>query len=88
MRFYINRQIEDAFRATIISIVSLTASLSFAVFSPLIGLGLDRAGAISVYLVMGLVSVGGSLFLWRVRNLQKRKKAAADRKSALDETVS
>jgi hypothetical protein len=37
---------------------------------------------------MGLVSVGGSLFLWRVRNLQKRKKAAADRKSALDETVS
>jgi len=80
MRFYVNSNVGDAFRATVISIVSLGASLSFAIFSPAIGVGLDRGGAIPVYLVMGSVTLVGSLVLWQVRNLQKKKKA--DREAA------
>ena len=36
---------------------------------------MDRGGAIPVYLVMGSVTLVGSLALWKVRNLQKKKKA-------------
>lgn len=75
MRFYVNSNVGDAFRATVISIVSLSASLSFAIVSPAIGVGLDMGGAIPVYLVMGSVTLVGSLALWKVRNLQKKKKA-------------
>ena len=74
MRFYINNQIEDEFRATVLSIVSLSASLSFAVFSPLIGLGLDRGGAVPVYFTMGVATVAGSVLLWQIRRFQKYKR--------------
>lgn len=73
MRFYINHQISDAYRATVISIIGLCANLSFAILSPFVGLGLDNSGTIPVYLVIGLSVSAVTALLWKLRNVQKKK---------------
>lgn len=73
MRFYINHQISDAYRATVISIIGLCANLAFAILSPFVGLGLDKAGTIPVYLVIGIVVLAATALLWQLRNVQKKK---------------
>ncbi|NQV17936.1 MAG: MFS transporter [Armatimonadetes bacterium] len=74
LRFYINHQIKDEYRATVLSLVSLTASLSFAIFSPFVGISLDKSGTIPTYIWMGTITVGGTLMLILLRKLQKIKK--------------
>ncbi|MBN2829994.1 MAG: MFS transporter, partial [Candidatus Cloacimonetes bacterium] len=44
LRFYINHNVEDNNRATVISLVSLAGSLGFALFAPFVGKGLDNSG--------------------------------------------
>ncbi|MDK2951786.1 MAG: hypothetical protein PWQ77_1451 [Kosmotogales bacterium] len=80
MNFYINNQVSDRYRATIISIVSLSGNLFFAIFSPFIGVGLDELGAKAMYLIVGIGALSGTAILWKVRNLQKlrAKKMKAD----------
>jgi hypothetical protein len=77
MRFYVNNQVEDNYRATMLSIVSLSANLSFSVFSPLIGAGLDGIGTVPVYFVMGVTAAAVNLSLWQLRSVHKRKRAVA-----------
>ncbi len=77
LRFYINHQIKDQYRATFISLVSLAASLSFALLSPLVGISLDQWGTIQTYWCMGIVSLAGISFLMLLRRFQKAKKARA-----------
>jgi hypothetical protein len=55
---YVNRQVEDANRATTISIVSLAGSLGFALLSPLVGLSLDGYGAVYTYTAVGAILAG------------------------------
>ncbi len=74
LRFYINHQIGDKYRATVISMVSLSASLGFAIFSPFVGISLDESGTIPTYFWMGIVGAGGTLLLILMRRLQKLKK--------------
>jgi len=74
LRFYINHQIKDEYRATVISLVSLSASLGFAIFSPFVGINLDKNGTIPTYLWMGIITLGGTLLLMMLRKLQKIKK--------------
>ncbi|HOO33219.1 MAG TPA: MFS transporter [Thermotogota bacterium] len=74
MRFYVNNQVKDDFRATTISLVSLVSSLSFALISPLIGNGLDVVGTQQVYRWVGYISVAGLLFLFFLRRRQKQRK--------------
>lgn len=78
LRFYINHQIEDKYRATVISIVSICASLSFALLSPFVGIGLDTIGARFVYIIVGLFTLCTSYVFWQIRNLMKSKKRNAD----------
>ena len=73
VRFYINHHIQDQYRATVISLVSLTASLSFAIFSPLVGWNLDKNGTLHTYLWMGMITIGGTIGLFLLRRLQKIK---------------
>jgi hypothetical protein len=70
---YINRQIHDDYRATVISIVSLSASLSFACFSPLLGMSLDYQGAIPTYAIIGIVTFTGIVALIFFRHIQRQK---------------
>lgn len=74
LRFYINHQIKDEFRATVTSLVSLAMSLSFAIFSPFVGVSLDNKGTGFTYIWMGVISFGGATFLWFLRKFQKTKK--------------
>ncbi len=74
LRFYINHQIEDEYRATVISLVSLSGSLGFAVFSPFVGINLDNNGTIPTYFWMGIITLGGTVFLLLLRKLQKIRK--------------
>ena len=74
LRFYINHQIKDEYRATVISLVSLSASLGFAILSPFVGICLDKNGTIPTYLWMGIITLGGTLMLILLRKLQKVKK--------------
>lgn len=73
-RFYINHQVKDEQRATIISVVSLTSSLGFAILSPIVGLILDHQGTQITYLSVAVFSIGASLFLFVYRKVQKDKK--------------
>jgi len=68
---YINRQIQNHNRATVISIVSLSANLSFAIFSPLVGMYLDHHGTIDTYWVIGLITLAGVSLLTLLRHAQK-----------------
>ncbi|MCZ6633983.1 MAG: MFS transporter [bacterium] len=68
---YINRQIDDQYRATVISIVSLSANLSYACLAPLVGTSLDTWGAIPTYVWMGTVTLGGILLLGLLRKAQR-----------------
>jgi MFS family permease len=68
---YINRQIEDIHRATIISIVGLSANLSFAFFSPLVGMYLDHNGTIATYWIVGILTLTGTSLLTLIRRAQK-----------------
>lgn len=74
LRFYINHHIKDQYRATVISLVSLAASLGFAVLSPFVGINLDKFGAIPSYFLMGIVTAGGTVGLVLLRRYQKLKK--------------
>ncbi len=73
LRFYINHQISDKYRATVISLVSLSASLCFAILSPIVGLALDHKGTPFTYVWMGIITLAGTLILWTLRAYQKRK---------------
>ncbi len=75
-RFYINHQVEDQERATIISVVSLAGSLGFAILSPLVGLSLDNKGTEFTYMGTGLVCISATLFLFFFRKYQKSHKIA------------
>ncbi|MBN2461682.1 MAG: MFS transporter [Candidatus Cloacimonetes bacterium] len=75
LRFYINHHIMDEYRATVISLVSLSASLGFALLSPLVGLSLDHQGTIPTYIWMGTVTLGGVVMLTLLRRLQKSRKS-------------
>lgn len=74
MNFYINHQVEDKYRATVISMVSLVANLSFALLSPLIGLLLDEKGTITTYLTLSVISIIGFFILFNLRKKQKKLK--------------
>jgi len=74
LRFYINHQIGNKYRATVISLVSLAASLGFAILSPFIGINLDEFGTIPTYFLMGIITIGGAFLLILLRNYQKYKK--------------
>lgn len=74
LRFYINHQIQDEYRATVTSLVSLAMSLSFAIFSPFVGVALDNKGTEFTYLWMGVITFGGVVFLWFLRKFQKVRK--------------
>jgi MFS family permease len=68
---YINRQIKDQNRATVISIVSLSGNLSFAFFSPLLGMYLDHNGTIATYWIVGVITLTGISLLTLLRRAQK-----------------
>ncbi len=70
---YVNRQIEDEYRATVISIVSLSANLSFAIVAPFIGIFLDRQGTVFSYAIMGLLTLVGTILLGILRKVQRTK---------------
>ena len=72
MRFYINHQVKDKYRATVISIVSLATSLGFAVLSPFVGLSLDNFGTIFTYSILAIFSLASLTFLFFLRKYQKR----------------
>ncbi|BBE31819.1 MFS transporter [Tepiditoga spiralis] len=74
LKFYINHQIKNEYRATVLSLVSLVANLSFAIFSPFVGMSLDSFGMKTTYIWMGTVTVGGILVLTKLRKIQKNKK--------------
>ena len=73
MKFYVNLQVSDDYRATTISMVSLISSLSFAVISPIVGFGLDKIGTQSVYRLVAYGSMLGILGLFYLRRHQKKK---------------
>lgn len=79
MKFYVNLQVSDDYRATTISMVSLIASLSFAIISPLVGFGLDQSGTQTVYRFIGIMSIGGLLALFFLRKHQKGKRKTISR---------
>ncbi|NCU31558.1 MAG: MFS transporter, partial [Candidatus Moranbacteria bacterium] len=79
MKFYVNLQVSDDYRATTISMVSLIASLSFAILSPLVGFGLDQSGTQTVYRFIGIMSIGGLLALFFLRKHQKGKRKTISR---------
>lgn len=72
---YVNRQIQDQNRATVISFVSLSANLSFAFFSPLVGMYLDHNGTIPTYWTIGCITFAGVLLLSLSRRSQKSRVA-------------
>lgn len=74
MNFYINHQIRDTYRATVISTVSLVSNLSFAVLSPFVGIMLDKTGTVPSYLFVGAVAASGTFALYLLRKKQKAKK--------------
>ncbi|KLO24899.1 MULTISPECIES: MFS transporter [unclassified Marinitoga] len=74
MNFYINHQVEDKYRATVISMVSLAANLSFAILSPFIGMALDYKGTIFTYILVGIISLTGTIELILLRKKQKKLK--------------
>ena len=74
MNFYINHQVEDKYRATVISIVSLVANLSFAILSPFVGMMLDYKGTIFTYIIVGIISLSGTIKLFFLRKKQKKLK--------------
>lgn len=74
IRFYINHHIRDEYRATVISLVSLSASLGFALLSPLAGITLDTAGAIPTYFWVGAFTAIATLALIILRRWQKLQK--------------
>jgi MFS family permease len=84
LRFYINHQIKDAYRATVISLVSLAASLGFALLSPLVGVLLDGRGTVPAYCVMAAFSIGGVGFFILLRRMQKVKKLRSEMQSEID----
>ncbi|SHH28559.1 MFS transporter [Thermosipho atlanticus] len=73
LRFYINHQIEDKYRATVISFSSLLANLSFAILAPFVGWVLDNKGTIPAYYTVGLITLVGTVFLYQLRKFQKSK---------------
>ena len=70
---YLNRQIGDAHRATVISIVGLSASLGFACLSPIVGLTLDHRGAIFTYWAMSIATLTGVAILFLFRRIQRAR---------------
>lgn len=74
-RFYINHQVADQQRATIISVISLAGSLGFALLSPVTGYFLDKRGTIFTYYWVGIFCVICTLLLFVLRKMQKKKKA-------------
>jgi len=74
LRFYINHNIGNKYRATVISLVSLAGSLGFAALSPFIGLNLDEFGTIPTYFLVGIITAGGTFFLILLRKYQKYMK--------------
>ncbi len=73
-RFYVNHQVEDHQRATIISVVSLAGSLGFAILSPLVGISLDHKGTPFTYMSVGVLCIVTTAFLILFRRHQKEKK--------------
>lgn len=71
MRFYVNHQVQDSHRATVISTVSLVANLSFAILSPFVGMLLDLQGTTVSYTFVGFVATIGTLLLYLLRKRQK-----------------
>lgn len=52
-----NEQIESKYRATSLSAVALLTSIALAIFTPLMGIGVDVVGARGVIAVTGFVSL-------------------------------
>ncbi|MDP8209881.1 MAG: MFS transporter [Candidatus Stygibacter australis] len=80
MSFYINHQVEDHNRATVSSMVSMAASLGFAIFSPLSGYWLDRIGAIPTYFRMTWFTWSGFVLLlifWRIHKRAKKRSCSS-----------
>ncbi|MFO7881530.1 MAG: MFS transporter [Kosmotogaceae bacterium] len=71
MGFYINHQVKDEYRATVISTASLVANLSFAILSPFIGMMLDTKGTINTYLLVGIIAAAGTSGAYILRKHQK-----------------
>ena len=71
MNFYINNQISNKHRATVISIVSLSGNISFAIISPFIGNGLDKYEVKLMYFIVGMIVLAGTIILFKIRSIQK-----------------
>jgi predicted MFS family arabinose efflux permease len=79
LRFYINHNVDDGYRATVISLVSLAGSLGFAIFAPFVGKGLDANSPFTIYLRMGLILAASTILLIFLRNVLKPKKLQINR---------
>lgn len=73
-KFYINHHIDDKYRATVHSLVSLAGSLGFAVCSPAIGWYLDGRGALPTYFWLGTLTALGVVGLIILRKIEKMRK--------------
>jgi MFS family permease len=76
LRFYINHNVDDSYRATVISLVSLAGSLGFAIFAPFVGKGLDNTSTFTIYLRMGLIFAASTIILIILRKRLKPIKAS------------
>ncbi len=74
LRFYINHNVEDKYRATVISLVSLAGSIGFAIFAPFVGKGLDNTDTFTIYIRMGVILAGSTILLTLLRKWLKPKK--------------
>ncbi|QTA38672.1 MFS transporter [Thermosipho ferrireducens] len=73
LKFYVNLEVEDKFRATVLSIASLAGSLAFAIFAPFFGKLLDNAGVRFTYITISVLSWVSVIGLYYLRKRQKRK---------------
>ncbi|AKI97776.1 MFS transporter [Kosmotoga pacifica] len=71
MGYYINREVDSAYRATANSIINMGFSIFMAIFFPLMGYFMDRAGYSPVFGMMGLVGIVITLLsLWKFKKLR------------------
>lgn len=61
------------FKAMVLSIVGLSASLGFACLSPIVGLTLDHRGAIFTYWAMSIATLTGVAILFVFRRIQRAR---------------
>lgn len=65
--YYLNQELSNEKRATVLSIDGMLSRLAFAVFSPLLGLLADHSGVQSAFFALGFFSLlAGTVCLWKL----------------------